>query len=151
LVRLRSCARANGQHRAGIKRSPHFAFFPAFGFASQTPTPPSFYLEKCEEHMKAKPKTRRAAAASVRKPAAIGDPIFELIAEHKALMKKHDLYEANFRAAKSQADEKYGKSREGMLQAAADTKLLMIGGATPNLPHAKRVADGPDEAGDLPA
>ena len=35
-----------------------------------------------------KPKTRKAAGAPPRKPAVIDDPIFTLIAEHKALTKK---------------------------------------------------------------
>jgi hypothetical protein len=54
-------------------------------------------------------KTRKPAAASVRKPAAIGDPIFALIAEHKALTKKMYRLSNKLDDAQAEATEIHGK------------------------------------------
>jgi hypothetical protein len=54
-------------------------------------------------------KTRKPAAASVRKPAAIGDPIFALIAEHKALTKKMYRLSDKLDEAQAEATEIHGK------------------------------------------
>jgi hypothetical protein len=59
--------------------------------------------------MIAKPKIRKAPAAPARKPAAIDDPIFALIAEHKALTKKmyrlsDKLEDAVFKAAETHGE-----------------------------------------------
>jgi hypothetical protein len=58
---------------------------------------------------KTKPKTRKAPVASARKPAAIGDPIFALIAEHKALTKKMYRLSNKLDEAQAEAPEIHGK------------------------------------------
>jgi hypothetical protein len=58
--------------------------------------------------MTTKPKTRKAAAPA-RKPAAIDDPIFGLIAEHKALTRKYFRLQYKLDDAESKAAETHGK------------------------------------------
>jgi hypothetical protein len=75
--------------------------------------------------MTTKPKARKAPA----KAAAIVDPIFAAIAEHKALVQEFYLHQNNFQTARSQAEKKHGwswtentkRSREGLELAAAET------------------------------
>jgi hypothetical protein len=75
--------------------------------------------------MTTKPKPRKAPA----KAAAIVDPIFAAIAEHKALVQEFYLCQNNFQTARSQAEKKHGwswtdntkRSREGLELAAAET------------------------------
>jgi hypothetical protein len=69
--------------------------------------------------MTTKPETRKA-------PAAVIDPVFAAIAEHKVLIREYICCRNNSEAARHQAEKKHGRSLKGRapyIAAAEDTTL----------------------------